>query len=108
MGYFAYKAFLQDNDGATQDSKSSAVSQKNQEVDNKGYDGVFFDATKPLEETKQPNLQTQEMHSRCFNGYTGSKFCFTNPNPTRQTNAASRNQQLSHPEQSFFFNPKSP
>ena len=66
MGYFAYKAFLQDNDGATQDSKSSAVSQKNQEVDNEGYDGVFFDATKPLEETKQPNLQTQRCILKMF------------------------------------------
>lgn len=108
MGYFAYKAFLQDNDGATQDSKSSAVSQKNQEVDNEGYDGVFFDATKPLEETKQPNLQTQEMHSQdVLTDTQAQDSALQTQTQQDKPTQPQDNQQLSHPEQSFFFNPKS-
>lgn len=109
MGYFAYKAFVQDN-STLQDSHSSSTAQNKSD---EGYDGVFFDATKPLDNTPTPQVEpaqdTQEVESQDVLLESASKDSMPQDlavqNTTAQTQAQ-ENQHSSHPEQNFFFNPK--
>lgn len=95
IGYFAYKAFVQDNHSA-HPIESSAT----QGANDGHYDGVFFDTTKPLEGGEQAAQNAQ--HSQEV-----SQPEAESPASSQDSNAQIQNKQANnHPEQDFFFNPK--
>lgn len=93
IGYFAYKAFVQDNHSA-QPIESSAT----QGANDGHYDGVFFDTTKPLEGGEQAILDTQNLQAQSSQAADSKQSLNTQAQNTQQLN--------NHPEQDFFFNPK--
>ncbi len=111
MGYFAYKAFMQDSPipPTPQTSQSSSTAQNENDG---GYDGVFFDATKPLDnaptqQADKPTQNAQEVHSQDVPLESTSKDSMPQAlAPQNTTTQTQETYQSSHPEQNFFFNPK--
>lgn len=104
MGYFAYKAFMQDN-SIPPIPPTSQTSTGTQNESNDGYDGVFFDATKPLDNI--PTQNTQEVQSQDVPLESTSKDSMPQAlAPQNTTTQTQETYQSSHPEQNFFFNPK--
>lgn len=109
MGYFAYKAFMQDS-SISQISQTSTTTQKG---DNEGYDGVFFDTTKPLDNTLAQQadeaaqniqeVQSQDISTESTASEDSAPQASTSQNIIIQNQEA---HQSNHPEQNFFFNPK--
>ncbi|MCH5313516.1 MAG: hypothetical protein J1E28_03845 [Helicobacter sp.] len=97
MGYFAYKAFIQDHGEREKPQSLAQTSDDSHLSKDDSYDGIFFDPTKPQEDIviveesqTEPDLtQTQEVISQDM----------------PQTSPVDSIQEAqSHPEQNFFFN----
>ena len=135
MGYFAYKAFMEDRSeqaqlvrgGSTQTSAQDSTQSEG------GYDGMFFDTTKPQavldsEPKESQSSESQSLDSETSNTQASQDDTGKEPqnpslqNPSSQNlNAQSQNTQATstpdtpatpapqahstHPEQNFFFNP---
>lgn len=108
MGYFAYKAFMQDYQNMPpQATHSSEVSHSSGEG-NEAYDGMFFDTTKPLEQSESSTQAThQDSQAEDSNTQTTQELQSQDilPPPTEQTPNQMHEQtsQNNHPEQNFFF-----
>ena len=96
MGYFAYKAFIQDHDEIVQKAPTTTQTAEDTYSQENSYDGIFFDTTHSQEDTasaqqmqeKQDSTETQEVNAQDM----------------IQTPSAPEEQR--HPEQNFFFNPQ--
>lgn len=96
MGYFAYKAFMQDHDEIVQKAPTTTQTAEDTYSQENSYDGIFFDTTHSQEDTasaqqmqeKQDSTETQEVNAQDM----------------IQTPSAPEEQR--HPEQNFFFNPQ--
>lgn len=113
MGYFAYKAFMQDYQNVPpQVTHSSEDSHSSSGEENEVYDGMFFDTTKPLEQTESNTQSTQqtpqedtlnkqdiqELQSQDMLSPAAEEI------PHQQQEQTSANN---HPEQNFFFQSQS-
>ncbi|WP_343353706.1 hypothetical protein V3I05_00845 [Helicobacter mastomyrinus] len=97
MGYFAYKAFMQDH----QKSNLAPISQSNTHTSSQedGYDGLFFD-------TSSIQVEAQSIPEAVQEQDTPQKGEAVS---TESSNAYSKPLQeplQSHPEQNFFFQPQ--
>ncbi|MCX2716703.1 hypothetical protein OQH61_03020 [Helicobacter sp. MIT 21-1697] len=114
MGYFAYKAFMQDYQNMPSQatySSSSKDSHSSSEGDGV-YDGMFFDTTKPLEQTEsgtQPAQQSlQEEASNKQDMHELQSQDVVQPQVEQDSNQIhEQTSENNHPEQNFFFTSQS-
>lgn len=110
MGYFAYKAFIQEHKEIVVESAQSAESSSDSN-DEGAYEGLFFDSTKPLDSIKPEsgtiNLQSQDiLPDSAPEPKVESKESKEAPqtNETTQTAQTQANQNTS--SENFFLKPQ--
>lgn len=100
MGYFAYKAFMQDTQIVVANPPTSThSSQDSQDLEQSGYDGMFFDTS-----DSQQDTQSNSEKSRVEEVQTVTATDVIDINEPQKEETLS---QQNHPEQNFFFAPSS-
>lgn len=113
MGYFAYRAFLQDY--STQHTSKQSSNKMNESKKGNGYDGIFFDATqnqgigatqeKQTLDTDSKDIQESQAKQEDTNQESKDSQTDKNMQTEAPNTQDSYQKANSHPEQNFFFNP---
>lgn len=105
MGYFAYKAFMQDREDMAKAPAPVQTSEDSHSAENSvdnSYDGLFFDTSKPQESPQEQENVIVEAEVQAELDSTKTQEVVSQD----IANTPAAQEASNHPEQNFFFAPQ--